>query len=466
MMAAVFLMQPLGQLLASVVGLAVLLTVGRNLDKEDIATQPVTVDRIWRYVVGVGAIPALVAIGFRLTIPESPRFTLDVDHDGARALRDAQRYYNKEQVPVNGDFTSIADDPEYDAGLPPMPRAALDPSTDHAESDDDDDRIITVGGEISDDDNVSGEPQKMPDPFSRRELVQYFWTEGNIKYLAGTCSTWFLFDFAFYALGINNPRVIAQIWSSKPVPASQAPVDEWQNPSNPNQTIYELLRTEGIRSIITISIGSMLGSIILIKVINYIPRKSWLAWSFVVMAALFAIIGGSYFRAADSDLHALTITLYVLCQLVFNLGPNTLTFIIPAEIFPTRYRATCHGISAAAGKLASVIVQAFLPRTQITNPNSKNLGWVLIGFSFAMALGALCAWAWIPDVQDPRGTDLESRGSGRGRFKAYEVPSKSLEELAVGRQIGVEDEKDMIGFRKRSRRFVGELREAGRRNSG
>jgi hypothetical protein len=88
-----------------------------------------------------------------------------------------------------------------------------------------------------------------------------------------------------------------------------------------------------------------------------IPRRAWLAWSFVGMAVLFAAVGGSYFRAANSDLHGrLTIVLYVLCQLLFNLGPNTLTFIIPAEIFPTRYQGTYHGISAAAGKLGSVVV--------------------------------------------------------------------------------------------------------------
>src|SRR5579859_7062363 len=97
MMAAVFLMQPLGQLLAYVIGLAVLLTVGRNAGLAT-ETNPVkaaiTVDQIWRYVVGMGAIPALIVIVFRLTIPESPRYTLDVDNDGARALRDTQKYYN------------------------------------------------------------------------------------------------------------------------------------------------------------------------------------------------------------------------------------------------------------------------------------------------------------------------------------------------------------------------------------
>lgn len=50
-----------------------------------------------------------------------------------------------------------------------------------------------------------------------------------------------------------------------------------------------------------------------------------------------------------------------LCALTFvfsNFGPNTTTFIVPAELFPARLRSTCHGISAAAGK-AGAIVGAF-----------------------------------------------------------------------------------------------------------
>ncbi len=33
---------------------------------------------------------------------------------------------------------------------------------------------------------------------------------------------------------------------------------------------------------------------------------------------------------------------------------------ISAEVFPTKYRCTCAGISAAAGKLGSIIAQFFL----------------------------------------------------------------------------------------------------------
>lgn len=33
---------------------------------------------------------------------------------------------------------------------------------------------------------------------------------------------------------------------------------------------------------------------------------------------------------------------------------------MPAELFPTRFRCTCHGLAAASGKLGSVIAQCFI----------------------------------------------------------------------------------------------------------
>ncbi|KAJ0763942.1 putative major facilitator, sugar transporter, major facilitator superfamily [Helianthus annuus] len=49
------------------------------------------------------------------------------------------------------------------------------------------------------------------------------------------------------------------------------------------------------------------------------------------------------------------IILYGLTFFFSNFGPNTTTFIAPAELFPARFRATCHGISGAVGKLGAIM---------------------------------------------------------------------------------------------------------------
>jgi MFS transporter, PHS family, inorganic phosphate transporter len=49
--------------------------------------------------------------------------------------------------------------------------------------------------------------------------------------------------------------------------------------------------------------------------------------------------------------------LFFLAGFFTNFGANTTTFIISGELFPARYRLTCHGISAASGKLGAIVGQ-------------------------------------------------------------------------------------------------------------
>ena len=49
------------------------------------------------------------------------------------------------------------------------------------------------------------------------------------------------------------------------------------------------------------------------------------------------------------------VALYALCFFFANWGPNATTFVIPAELFPTKWKSTGHGISAAAGKAGAII---------------------------------------------------------------------------------------------------------------
>jgi len=88
MIAAVFFWQPVGQLLASLLALAATEGFQSHILKNNTNPRSCsiyashlmdptgadcarTVDRVWRLVSGLGAVPAAIAIVFRLTIPES-----------------------------------------------------------------------------------------------------------------------------------------------------------------------------------------------------------------------------------------------------------------------------------------------------------------------------------------------------------------------------------------------------------
>ncbi|CAG8537295.1 3218_t:CDS:2, partial [Acaulospora morrowiae] len=83
MMAAVFAMQGFGILSAALVSVIVLAAL-----KGPIESNTQNIDYAWRIVTGVGAIPGFVALYFRMTIPETPRFTMDIERNVDQAVQD------------------------------------------------------------------------------------------------------------------------------------------------------------------------------------------------------------------------------------------------------------------------------------------------------------------------------------------------------------------------------------------
>jgi len=237
---------------------------------------------------------------------------------------------------------------------------------------------------------------------------------------------------------MGNPRILAKISATWDKPNDIDTPPSWNTNPTEAKTIYDVLYTNGIQSIETVSVASLIGSILFIFVVDYFPRREWLIISFLLQAVLFIITGGSFYAVFHKNSHSVTVTLVAICHFLFNFGANTLTFMIPAEIFPTCYRCTCHGIAAAAGKLGSVIVLIILHVINSSDPNSKQLGWIFIIFGCVMAIGAIFAWAWIPDVQMRRD---ESGGLG--------LPSRTLEELGQGMGNPNLDWRQKVGFRRR-----------------
>lgn len=116
--------------------------------------------------------------------------------------------------------------------------------------------------------------------------------------------------------------------------------------------------------------------------------------------------------------------------------------MIPAEIFPTRYRATCYGLSAGAGKLGSILVQVFSTYYRfgsgLGDESTRRHGIVLFVFSACMILGAAVTHFWIPPLQQKKGNNLLWGG------KPY-----TLETMALGR-MGRKSRE--AGIRRRSTR--------------
>ena len=425
MLATVFFMQPLGQLMASVVSVIAIAAT----DKRSFESDRAAVDSIWRWVIGVGAIPATVALFFRLTIPESPRYRLDVQNDSAKAHQDAEDFWGRS--------------PDRSASSPLIAAASPRNSTmetlhlPHAAHH----RVTSSEG------SGTGEPgqvnidqmvQRTPLQILQRDLIRFFYREGNWRHLFATAGTWFLLDFAFYGLGMNNPATIAKILNESPS-NSTTPL-AWNVEDNANKTIFQLLMDIATNALIVVSIGAVVGGAGLIYAISHFNRKKMQMWGFLALTALFIVIGATFPTISPGSFHGVTTTLFVICQIFFNFGPNALTFIIPAEIFPTKWRCTCHGISAAAGKLGSVLVQVFVSYVRFGNQTesieqSPKLGYLLLVFSGFMAVGALLTWMWIPETQNLQTLEnlsLEYLAKGRARVKrSPAIDSERPEEVGI-----------------------------------
>lgn len=116
---------------------------------------------------------------------------------------------------------------------------------------------------------------------------------------------------------------------------------------------HEKLHNQAIGLIILACAGSIPGYWAAVLTVDTIGRKPLQIMGFLVLTVIFCVLGFLLHRLSDT----LFLTLYIIGQFFFNFGPNTTTFIVPGECFPTRYRSTGHGISAAMGKIGAILAQ-------------------------------------------------------------------------------------------------------------
>ncbi|KAL2000601.1 hypothetical protein VTN02DRAFT_2867 [Thermoascus thermophilus] len=299
MMGAVFAMQGFGQLAAAIVALIVTAGFKKSLETADTVGHcsgvcQLAVDKMWRVVIGFGAVPASIALYYRLTIPETPRYTFDVARDVVKAGEDARAYVEGKRE-----------------GNPDMLQ-----------------RVSTLQNQTA----------ELETPKAGwRDFWRHYLQWKNGKVLLGTAGSWFFLDVAFYGLGLNNSIILSAIgWSG-------------------GKNVYEYFYRSASGNLILICAGAIPGYWVTVATVDTIGRKPIQLLGFIMLTILFIVIGFAYEPLKNSNNGLLA--LYVIAQFFFNFGPNATTFIVPGECFPTRYRSTSHGISAAAGKVGAIIAQ-------------------------------------------------------------------------------------------------------------
>jgi PHS family inorganic phosphate transporter-like MFS transporter len=190
--------------------------------------------------------------------------------------------------------------------------------------------------------------------------------------LAGTAGCWFLLDYAYYGNTISTPQIIGLI---KP---------------NASQTTTIAIQ------LAIFAVAAVPGYILAIAKMDRIGHRRLQLLGFIIMGACFAVIG---IVPGMTTAVVPFLLVYGISYFFTEFGPNVTTFVLPGELFPTRVRATGHGISAGIGKLGAFIGVFLFPVLQ----SSLGLRGTLLLTAGVSALGALLTLV----LPEPAGRSLE-----------------------------------------------------------
>jgi len=206
-----------------------------------------------------------------------------------------------------------------------------------------------------------------------KEFIEYFSEWRHAKILIGTCMSWFLVDIAFYGINLNQNVVLTQIGFA-----------------GKEGSPWERLFKVATGNLIVTALGFVPGYWVTILTIEKLGRKWIQIQGFLLEALFLGILAGGYHTLSQPAF----IACFALLQFFFNFGANATTYCYPAEVFPTKFRGTAHGVSAASGKTGAIIsALAF-------NSLSKKIGtpavlWIFFGCCVAGAAFSLL----LPEVR-------------------------------------------------------------------
>jgi PHS family inorganic phosphate transporter-like MFS transporter len=171
----------------------------------------------------------------------------------------------------------------------------------------------------------------------RIRLGQFLTDRKMLVLLLGTAGSWFLFDYAYYGNTLSLPAILKDV--------------------DPQATlIAKLAWSLGIFIVFALP-----GYFLAFTKMDRIGHRRLQLIGFGVMAVAFVALG------AIPSLTTVVVpflAIFGLSYFFVEFGPNTTTFVLPSELFPTEMRTTGHGIAAGVGKLGAFIGVFLVPQLE------------------------------------------------------------------------------------------------------
>jgi MFS family permease len=182
---------------------------------------------------------------------------------------------------------------------------------------------------------------------------------------------WFLMDLALYGIGLFTPTILGIIDIGGESPAG---MQLW--------LAKDIRSTEGA---LVLDLFLVIGFVIALLTIDRWGRLLLQKLGFLGMTGGLLIVAAGASGGLGGQNPALIIGGFALFNVLVNAGPNSTTWTLPSELFPTSLRGSASGLAAAAGKLGAAIGIFLLPVLE----DAWGLAPLMIGVAGVCLLGYL-----------------------------------------------------------------------------
>jgi MFS family permease len=156
-----------------------------------------------------------------------------------------------------------------------------------------------------------------------------------LSLVIGTAGSWFLFDYAYYGNTLSLPVILKAV--------------------DPTATlIAKLAWTLGIFIVFAVP-----GYALAVWRMDRIGHRRLQLIGFFALAVAFIALGAIHVLTASIGLF---IAVFGASYFFVEFGPNTMTFVLPSEVFPVSVRTTGHGLAAGIGKLGAFVGVFLVPQ--------------------------------------------------------------------------------------------------------
>jgi MFS transporter, PHS family, inorganic phosphate transporter len=262
MMGSVFAMQGFGQVAAGLVALICVagfkgsLETARDYGNCSGGCQA-SVDKMWRIIIGFGAVPGCIALYYRLTIPETPRYTFDVAKDVVKAQDDITAYMAGKPEGNPDEITRIQAAKEAEEEMD-IPKA------------------------------------------SWSDFMRHYSRWRYAKVLIGTAGSWFLLDVAYYGLSLNTSLLLESIGYT----------------DAGTHNVYQKFYNSAVGNLIIVCAGAVPGYWFTAFFCDRVGRKPIQIGGFALLTIILAVLGFADKSLSTSGKFAL----YVIAEFFLNFG--------------------------------------------------------------------------------------------------------------------------------------------------